>query len=178
VANPLFTIGHSTRSANALIAVLTEAGIETIADVRRFPASRRHPHFNRAMLAEQFAAVGIEYSWLGEFLGGRRGEILPVERSPNRAWTVATFRHYADFMSTPPFRAGVAQLETIAGACRTAILCAEHNWWQCHRRLIADFMTVGGWPVIHLLDPGKRQAHALSEWARVEGGVLTYPALV
>lgn len=174
----IFTAGHSTRSAGQLIELLADAAVRIVADVRRFPASRRHPQFNREALARVLDAAGIRYVWLGESLGGRRAEILPAERSPNRAWKIAAFRHYADALNTPELRSGLAELEELARTQPTVVLCAEATWWRCHRRLIADALLVRGWQVEHLLAPGRREAHRLTEFARVENGLLTYPGLL
>jgi uncharacterized protein (DUF488 family) len=172
------TIGHSTRSADDLLAVLHDAGVELLADVRRFPASRRHPQHTRAALERRLSDAGMAYAWLGEPLGGRRRPTQPPERSRNMGWDVPAFRSYADFMSTPEFRAGIATLETLAHSRPTAFMCAERLWWSCHRRLIADYLTVQGWSVVHLFDMGERQPHQLTEFARVVDGELTYPGLV
>jgi uncharacterized protein (DUF488 family) len=174
----VYTVGHSTRSAEELTAVLLDAGVQAVADVRRFPASRRYPQHNRGALERALPATGIAYAWLGEALGGRRPESVPPERSLNRGWRVAAFRHYADAMSSAEFAAGIAALEQLARARPTAVMCAERLWWSCHRRLIADLLTVRGWSVVHLLDVGQQQPHRLTEFARVVDGELTYPGLV
>ena len=172
----VFTAGHSTRTIEELVALLDGAGVRAVADVRRFPASRRHPHFAREALAASLEAAGIAYHWLGASLGGRMRETIPADRSPNGAWKVAAFRHYADALDSPEVTAGLARLEEIAAAMPTAFLCAERLWWQCHRRIVADALHVRGWHVVHLLEPGKRDVHALPDFARVERGRLTYPA--
>lgn len=172
----IFTVGHSTRSVEELVALLDEAAVRAVADLRRFPGSRRHPHFAREALAAALESSGVAYHWLGESLGGRMPESLPAERSPNGAWKVAAFRHYADALETPEVEAGLARLETIASEAPTAFLCAERLWWQCHRRIVADALHVRGWRVVHLLEPGKRAVHDLPDFARVERGRLTYPA--
>ena len=174
----IYTIGHSTRATEELLVVLGEAGIRILADVRRFPASRRYPHFNRAHLEHVLPEAGIEYVWLGESLGGRRRGVVPAERSPNSGWQVAAFRAYADFMGTSDFQAGIGTLETLARSQRTALMCAERLWWSCHRRLIADYLTVHGWSVIHLFDVGQQKPHLLTEFACVIDGTLTYPGLL
>jgi uncharacterized protein (DUF488 family) len=174
----IFSAGHSTRTIDEMIALLSDSSVGCVADVRRYPSSRRHPQFNRAALDAALQGSGIAYDWLGASLGGRRAEIVPASESPNAAWQVAAFRHYADAMETEEFRAGIERLEAAARARPTAFLCAEHNWWSCHRRLIADLLVVRGWKVVHLLDPGKRQEHELTEFARVRDGRLTYPSLV
>jgi len=174
----VYTIGHSTRSAEELIAMLRDARVAALADVRRFAASRRHPQHNRGALERALPAAGIAYAWLGESLGGRVKQTVPTSQSRNNGWEVAAFRYYADAMSTPPFQAGLAELEQIALSGPAAVMCAERLWWQCHRRLLADALTVRGWLVVHLLDVGKRQEHTLTEFARVDGDALTYPALL
>lgn len=174
----LYTVGHSTRSAEELRALLLEADIRTLADVRRFPASRRNPQHERTALEHSLAEADIRYVWLGESLGGRRGRVMPAEESPNRAWKVAGFRNYADAMETAQLQAGAAELGALAREAPTAVLCAERFWWRCHRRLLADLFTVRGFRVVHLVDPGKTQEHELAEFAKVEDGRLTYPALL
>jgi uncharacterized protein (DUF488 family) len=174
----IYTAGHSTRTLAELATLLESAGVKALADVRRFPASRRHPQHNRGELERGLASLGIGYEWLGEELGGRRSQMVPPEQSPNRAWQVAAFRNYADAMATPAFLAAVERFEALARRVPTAFLCAEKLWWQCHRRLLADLMLARGWRVVHLLEPGESHDHRLSEWARVEDGMVRYPALV
>jgi uncharacterized protein (DUF488 family) len=160
------------------VALLRDAGVELLADVRRFPGSRRHPQHAREALERTLAEAGLGYRWLGETLGGRVGPVLPVEESPNRAWTVAAFRNYADAMTLPAFQQGFAELCRLARETPTGVMCAERLWWRCHRRLLADLLVVRGFRVVHLLEPGQASDHALSEWARVEDGKLSYPALL
>jgi uncharacterized protein (DUF488 family) len=174
----VYTAGHSTRTLDELAALLESAGVKALADIRRYPSSRRHPQHNRAELDRGLGSRGIEYHWLGEELGGRRRQIVAPEESPNRAWQVPAFRNYADAMATAPFLAAVERLEALALRVPTAFLCAEKLWWQCHRRLLADLMVARGWRVVHLLEPTRSQDHRLSEWARVEDGGVRYPALV
>ena len=168
----VLTIGHSTHDIEAFIALLEGAGAEHVADVRRFPSSRRLPHFNQPALEASLADRGIGYSWLGEELGGRR-KSDPASR--NGGWEVDAFRAYADFMATPEFERGILALEELAGERRTAFMCAEGPWWRCHRRLVADAMLVHGWEVEHVMPDGRAQPHALTEFAVVEGVRITYP---
>ena len=121
------TLGHGTRSAEELIEILREAGVESLADVRRFPASRRHPQHKRVALAASLGTAGIDYIWLGESLGGRRKASVAADASPNGAWKVAAFRHYADAMPTAPFQEGFAALENLA---RPAL---ERSFHRCRR---------------------------------------------
>ncbi len=173
MGGPVFTLGHSTRGAAELIAMLHEAGVERLVDVRRFPASRRHPQFGREALDAALAEAGIEYLHAAD-LGGRRS---PRPGSQNTAWRVAAFRGYADHMDSPEFQAALARLIAWAAERPTAILCAEAVPWRCHRRLIADALTARGIEVVNLLAPGRREPHALHPDARVlAGGRLVYPA--
>ena len=170
----LYTVGHSNRSLEELLALLREAGIGAVADVRRFPASRRLPWFNREPLAAALGEAGIEYRWL-EALGGRRPPLPPGE-SPNGALRDEGFRGYADHMLGDGFRGGLEELLALAGRLPTAILCAEALWWRCHRRLVADRLACSGEEVIHLLEPGRRQAHAPTPGAAcTPAGGVRYP---
>lgn len=166
----IYTLGHSTRTFDEFLALLRAHGVNAVVDVRRFPASRRHPHFNRDALAESLHAAGIGYHWLPE-LGGRRS---PRSDSRNTAWRHPSFRGYADYMETPPFRNGMNRLEAIASGRKAAILCAEALWWRCHRSLIADDLRTRGIDVLHIVDAQKTELHPYTSAARVIDGRLTY----
>jgi uncharacterized protein (DUF488 family) len=146
--------------------------IEAVADVRRFPASRRHPHFSREQLEPILAAHGIDYVWLPE-LGGRRS---PKADSVNTGWRVAAFRGYADYMETPEFAEAFTRLLEVAHAKRTAIVCAEALWWQCHRRLIADALLAQGHEVLHIQSRDAAPPHKLIPPATIRDGRLSYAA--
>ena len=172
-AKRIWTVGHSNREPEAFLDLLAGAGIEQIADVRRFPGSRRQPHFAGDALAEALAGRGIGYAHLPA-LGGRRGS--PDEGSPNTGWRVASFAAYADYMATEAFREGLERLEEIAARRRTAMMCSEAVPWRCHRRLVADALVVRGWEVLDVMAPGRTAPHALTGFARLCDGALTYPA--
>src|SRR5690349_21673203 len=152
----ILTVGHSNHEEDEFVELLRGAGVELIADVRRYPGSRRLPHFERSALAGVLLAAGIHYRWFGETLGGRRE---PVEHSPNDAWENAQFRGYADHMASDEFVAGIAELEEVARQQRTAVMCAEAWWVRCHRRLLADALLVRGWRVLHLDGRGGLAEH-------------------
>lgn len=170
-AGTLWTIGHSTRPWEAFVALLDGAGIRTLADVRRFAGSRRNPQFSRDAMPPALAEAGIRY-WPLPALGGRRKS---VPGSPNTAWRVEAFRAYADHLADPDYIAAREALMATARAGRTCVMCAEAVWWRCHRRLIADDFVARGWTVLHLLAPGRAEAHVLHPDARMVGGVLRYP---
>lgn len=168
---PVFTVGHGTRTTDELIEVLVEAGVTMLVDVRRYPGSRRHPHFARAALEESLPAAGIDYGWKGDALGGRRD---PSPDSPNVAWRVDAFRGYADHLASGEFRSALRELEERAKSTRQAVMCAETLWWRCHRRLIADALVADGFDVVHL-GMGRDDHHELHEAARRDhGGTLIY----
>ena len=154
----IWTIGHSTRTLDQFTAVLARHDIETIADVRRFPASRRVPQFNASRLARRLSAHDIDYCWI-QSLGGRR---RPLPDSTNTGWRHPAFRGYADYATTPEFADGLLELLLIARGARTAIMCAELLWWRCHRRIVADVLTSVGVRVEHLRDDRPGEVHRLS----------------
>jgi len=169
----LLTVGHSTHPIEAFLALLAGAGVERIADVRRFPGSRRNPQFGSDALARSLSEAGIAYLHLPE-LGGRRS-VLPG--SPNDGWRVAAFRGYADHLRTAEFAAGRARLESAARERRTAAMCAEAQWWRCHRRLVADVFAFAGWDVRHLMPGGRLVDHEPPPFAiRGDDGLPVYPA--
>jgi uncharacterized protein (DUF488 family) len=169
-AAAVWTIGHSTRTLEAFLAVLAAHELQAIADVRRFPGSKRYPHFAREALEQSLADAGIEYLWLPE-LGGRR---RPRPDSPNTAWRNEAFRGYADHIDTAEFGQGYSQLVALATRLRTAMMCSELLWWRCHRSLISDALRVSGIEVIHILGIDKTTPHPYTSPARVVDGELTY----
>jgi uncharacterized protein (DUF488 family) len=161
----IYTVGHSSRSLQALVSLLRDNDVERIVDVRRFPSSRRFPWFNRDLLAESLG--DIRYVWLAA-LGGRRGrQESPVD---NRGWENESFRNYADYMQSAAFREALAEVQP-----GDAVMCAEAMLWQCHRGLIADALTVAGHEVTDILDAAHVRLHRLPPFAHVEGGRLWYP---
>jgi uncharacterized protein (DUF488 family) len=165
------TVGHSTRTIETFLALVAAHAIECVVDVRRWPASRRHPHFAREALSGSLAAAGVDYVWRRD-LGGYR---TPAQDSPNTGWRIGSFRAYADFMATPEFDEALAAVEGLAARHRVALLCAEAVPWRCHRQLLADAFTVRGWAVRHIADSGCAP-HRLTVFARPEGTRLVYPA--
>ena len=168
----VLTIGHSTHPLDRFLALLAQHEVEALVDIRRFPGSRKHPHFHRNSLAAALPKSGVEYHWL-EALGGRRHK--QRGESPNRGLENQGFRNYADHMLTDEFREGVEKLLEVARRKRTAILCAEGPFWQCHRRLVSDFLVASGVMVQHIMPTGDVRPHKLTNGAVIEGGRVTYP---
>lgn len=162
----VFTVGHGTRTLEELAGLLREGGVELLVDVRRFPGSRRHPHFARESLEESLPALGFRYEWWGEELGGRRSRARDgATRHP--AWRNDAFGAYADYMDTPGFRTALERLQREAtDGTSLAAMCAETLWWRCHRRLIADALLMHGFEVVHLIQPGSSAPHPGNESAR------------
>ena len=169
----IWTIGHSNRELGEFLGLLAASSIGLVADVRRFPGSRRHPHFNLEALDAALGRVGMGYRHFAD-LGGRRDARAP--QSPNTAWRIEAFNAFADYMATPSFAAALDELIANAERARTAILCSEAVPWQYHCRLIADALIVRGWAVRDIIGPRKVEPHALTDFARVRDGRLTYPA--
>ena len=171
----VWTIGHSTRSTEEFLAALAAHEIEAVVDVRRFPGSRRLPHFGAAALEASLRAGGVSYAWI-DALGGRR---RADPDSPNDAWENDAFRGYADHTGTEEFANGLFELLMVASGLRTAIMCAELLWWRCHRRIIADVLVSIGYEVRHVRDTsGAAEPHELAPPARLMDGVLTYASPV
>lgn len=170
----IYTIGHSTHTAEAFLRLLQAHDIGQLADIRAIPQSRRHPHFSKQALSAFLPLHGIAYQHFPD-LGGRR---RPRPDSTNTAWRVDGFRGYADYMETQPFRTAVDSLLHFASRANTTVMCAESVWWQCHRRLLADALVVRGVDVRHILSAAAPKPHELSEFARIEAGSVTYPGLL
>jgi uncharacterized protein (DUF488 family) len=170
-APAIWTVGHSTRTSDEFVAVLKANGIEAIADVRRFPGSRRLPHFGGPVLAERLAADDIDYAWLADLGGRRRGESGPEQAG----WRNPSFRSYAAYTWTEEFAAGLDELLHLANGRRTALMCSELLWWRCHRALIADVLRFLGIAVVHIQTESKTTAHPYTSPARIVEGELTYP---
>lgn len=168
----IWTIGHSTRSADEFLAVLAAHEIEVVADVRRFPGSRRHPQFGSDALAQALAAGGIGYAWLARLGGRRRGDSGPAQEG----WRNPSFRAYAAYTWSEDFAQGLEELLHVAAGARTTVMCSELLWWRCHRALIADVLRFLGVEVIHLVDEGAGTVHPYTSPARIADGELTYPA--
>ncbi len=166
----IYTIGHSNRSLEDFISMLSSFKIELLADVRRFPASRKYPYFNKAELSEALEKEQISYLHF-EDLGGRR---TAAKDSQNTAWRHSAFRGYADYMETATFKTAASQLEEEAGKKLTAYMCSEAVWWSCHRSMISDYLKAAGWEVRHIMEAGKWKEHPYTAPARIENGELTY----
>jgi uncharacterized protein (DUF488 family) len=167
----VLTVGHSSHPLPRFLRILEAHGVRCLADVRRFPGSRRHPQFGAAALEAALLRQRIEYRHLVD-LGGRRS---PRADSPHAGLEHPAFRGYADHMDSPEFHAAVEQLLRLARAARTAIMCAEADWRQCHRRLLSDHLVSRGVAVVHLLDDRRREPHVLLPPAVVVDGRLAYP---
>ena len=170
----VFTIGHSTRTAEAFLTLLTANAVAHLVDVRTVPRSARNPQFNRETLPQTLAAVGIQYTHM-KALGGLRH---PRPDSINSGWRNDGFRGYADYMQTAEFAEALEQLTTVARRQPVAIMCAEALPWRCHRSLLADALLVRGFEVQDITGPGKTRAHQLTPFARVQGVTITYPGLL
>jgi uncharacterized protein (DUF488 family) len=167
----VWTLGHSTRTLDELVALARGHGITLIADVRKIPRSRRHPQFNADALARTLPDAGLAYLPVPG-LGGLR---TPRTQSINTAWRNPSFRAYADYMQTDEFAAHLDALVRRDKDDAIAIMCAEALWWRCHRSLIADAVVARGMAVRHILSADRAEPHVLRSWGRVEGTRVFYP---
>jgi uncharacterized protein (DUF488 family) len=176
VQTVVYTVGHSTRSAEELIALLREAGVNRLVDVRTVPRSRFNPQFNADVLSETSAAAGIGYRHMPA-LGGLRHHPKGAPPSPNGLWQNEAFQAYADYALTAPFRAALDELRRLAREHVCAIMCAEAVWWRCHRRIVTDYLLVSGEVVEHIMGPGKIESASLTPGAEPQpDGTILYPA--
>jgi uncharacterized protein (DUF488 family) len=168
----VLTIGHSNHNLDRFLALLARHGVEVLIDIRHFPGSRNYPHFHRDNLATALTKSGVEYHWL-EALGGRRHK--QRKESPNLGLENKGFRNYGDYMLTDEFRGGVEELLEVSRQKRSAIMCAEGLFWQCHRRLVSDYLVANGVTVQHIMPSGGLRPHKLTSGALIEDGQVTYP---
>lgn len=167
----IFTVGHSTRSFDELVALLRAHGVERLVDVRTIPRSRRNPQFNRDTLGPALRNRRIAYRHMQDLGGLRRTR----PDSPNAGWRNASFRGYADYMQTEEFEEALDRLVELAKEKTSAIMCAEAVPWRCHRSLIADALIVRGWEVRDIMSEKSAKPRKLNPMAKVEGQQITYP---
>jgi len=169
--NNIFTIGHSTRTIDEFTELLTAHDITQLVDIRTIPKSRHNPQYGQELLAASLEQAGIHYVYL-KALGGLRSG---AKDSINDAWRNASFRAYADYMQTPEFAQGIAELLELAEKRVTAIMCAEAVPWRCHRSLVSDALLVRGVPSCEIISATSERNHSLTSFAVVEGTRITYP---
>jgi uncharacterized protein (DUF488 family) len=168
----LLTVGHGTLPAEAFVALLRDAGIVLLVDVRTIPKSRHNPQFVRETLAETLTEAGIVYAWEPR-LGGLRGK--PKGSSPDVSLRNDSFRNYAAHMRTQPFRDALSELLARAAREMTTVMCSESLWWRCHRRMIADHAAlIDGAHVLHLMHDRKLVEHVPTAGVRADGEDLIY----
>ncbi len=174
-ATHVFTIGHSTQSAESFCSRLTGHGIVSLADIRSIPGSNRNPQFHAESLAGALASAGISYTHLAR-LGGRRNLQHLADPERNAAWRNRSFRNYADYTSTPDFVEGLEELLALEGP--VAYMCSEALPWRCHRTIVSDHLVARGHRVTHLMSSAERD-HVLGAWGPepvVVDGAVCYPA--
>jgi uncharacterized protein (DUF488 family) len=169
----IFTVGHSNRRIEAFITLLENAGVDLLADIRAYPASRFSPQFNKVALASSLKEAGVDYRHIPA-LGGRRPK--SKESSPNGLWRVEGFRNYADYALTPSFRAGFDELLALADEHTVAIMCAEADWHRCHRRIVTDYLLAAGVDVRHILDKVIEPAQITQGAQPSADGRVLYPS--
>lgn len=170
--NTIFTLGHSTRSLDALLTILRAFGIHLFVDVRTIPRSRHNPQFNQDTLSTYLRNRRINYRHM-KSLGGLRHSAAD---SLNQGFKNKSFRGYADYMQTAAFLDGINKLMVVAARKAAVIVCAESVPWRCHRSLIADALTIRGWNVVHIFSEKSSKSHELTSFARIRRESIIYPA--
>jgi 3-methyladenine DNA glycosylase/8-oxoguanine DNA glycosylase len=167
----IYSIGHSTRTLDELVAMLRAFEVSVLADIRTIPRSRHNPQFNGDSLGSSLRLRGLRYVHLPRLGGLRRAR----KDSPNTAWRNASFRGFADYMLTEDFEAGLVELGTLTANAKVALMCAEAVPWRCHRSLVADALATRGAQVEHITGVSRSTPHHLTAFAKVQGGRVTYP---
>jgi uncharacterized protein (DUF488 family) len=170
--NLVLTIGHSTRSIEEFIRLLEAHGVERTLDVRTIPRSRHNPQFSREKLSPALRRARIRYRHMPGLGGLRHAR----RDSTNLGWRNASFRGYADYMQTAPFKRNLERCIDFAKKERVVLMCAEAVPWRCHRSLIADALLVRGIDAAEITSGVRVRRHVLTPWARVKGTEITYPA--
>ncbi|GAA1553879.1 DUF488 domain-containing protein [Brevibacterium picturae] len=175
-AAQFLTVGHSNRSLQEFIELLTENAAEVVVDVRKLPGSNKNPQFNADTLIDSLAESGIELRRL-EGLTGRRPVNRDIDFEVNGWWTNRSFHNYADHTLTEEFRTDFDELIEWCETGRCVLMCSEAVWWRCHRRIITDNLLAHDFPVTHIMGRNQTTAAELSAGADVaQDGSVTYPA--
>ena len=176
MADPFYTIGHSTRTITEFVDLLKNAEISLVVDVRTIPKSRTNPQYNRDGLPQTLSVYQIGYEHIAT-LGGRRGCSHTVLPEVNAFWQNQSFHNYADHAMSEEFGSGLNKLREIGNKTRCAIMCSEVLWWRCHRRIITDYLIATSEEAFHILGSHKIEKAQITKAAKVcSAGTLTYPA--
>ncbi|HDR9155008.1 TPA: DUF488 domain-containing protein [Burkholderia vietnamiensis] len=172
---PFYTIGHSNRTLDELVAMLRAVDITLLVDIRKMTRSRTNPQFNEATLPDALAAADIGYEHIAE-LGGLRGKSRDVPDALNGFWTNRSFHRYADYALSPEFRAGLARLIALGEQQRCALMCSEAVWWRCHRRIVSDYLLARGETVLHIMGLNRVEPARITAGATIrDDGAVVYP---
>jgi uncharacterized protein (DUF488 family) len=174
-SQPIYTIGHSTRSIVQFVELLRIGCVQLVVDIRSVPRSRTNPQYNLDALPDALSEYQIGHTRIAE-LGGLRGKSKSIPSQTNAFWTNQSFHNYADYALTEEFRHGLARLRELSNEHRCAIMCSEAVWWRCHRRIVADYLLYEGRIVCHLMGSKRVEAAKLTSAAKVAGDSLVYPA--
>src|SRR5690625_178198 len=179
----IYTIGHSTLTKEQFLEMLNLAKIETLVDIRAFPASRKYPQFNQKNFKKWLNQANIDYMY-APLLGGRRNKSRLVQEEINDGWENQSFHNYADYTLTEDFQTGIKHLKKIANNKNVVYCCSERHPARCHRLIISNWLAAEGHDVYHIIKQGERniiELHELGKWGAmpiiVEDGTVAYPKL-
>jgi uncharacterized protein (DUF488 family) len=146
----VLSIGHSNHTVDHFLGLLKSQGVQVVVDTRSQPYSKYTTQFDQEDLKAALTAAGIRYLFLGRELGGRpegdefyddEGHVL-----------------YDRVAASPRFREGLSRLERGIREYNVAMLCAEENPAECHRRLLIGRVLLDrGFRVDHVRGDGRVQ---------------------
>ena len=170
-----FSVGHSNRSLDEFVEILTEASVDLIVDIRAFPMSRTNPEYNRDALPSALASFDIGYEHWPD-LGGRRPRQPDVPEERNALWRNRSFHNYADYALSDAFKQAFDALVARGRTARLAMMCSEAVWWRCHRRIITDHLILRHHQVLHLMGGGRPELAKVTPGAILSRkGDIVYP---
>jgi uncharacterized protein (DUF488 family) len=148
---PILTVGHSNHSVDRLLELLRAHAVDVLVDVRSQPYSRFAHQFNRENLIPAVTNAGLQYLFMGEELGGRQlGKITDHQER---------LAAYDRIAASPAFQRGIERVLAGAATHRIALLCAEEDPTECHRRVwVARALRERGAEVVHLRGDGRLEA--------------------
>ncbi|WP_340586205.1 DUF488 domain-containing protein [Erythrobacter alti] len=132
MSSKILTIGYARATQDGVLSALIDAGVEVLADIRALPLSRR-PGFSKTSLAEAIEQAGMQYRHFRHL--GTPKEGRDAARRGDRG---TLKRIYEGQLELPEALAQMAELQALAQAKRTCLLCYCEETADCHRALLID----------------------------------------
>jgi uncharacterized protein (DUF488 family) len=171
----IYTIGYGGRSLSELLSVLSRFSIKAVIDIRRWTTSRRLPEYSNVSLSSTLREHGYDYYWLPELGGYRRFGVDVEDYGIAKCFKAEGFRAYATYITmNPAVKKHLKRLVKVASLKTSTLLCRERVPWLCHRKILADYLLVKGFTVLHIIEENKVVKHKLSKCAVNVNGELIY----